>query len=307
MGRKNRLGKVQREALWQVFGLVKRKLRERRLMTRAGLFAAVTGLHAGDASKPFDHIIVDEAQDLAVPELRFLGAIAREGPDALFFAGDLGQRIFQQPFSWKGLGIDVRGRAQILKVNYRTSHQIRRMADRLMPASVRDVDGSEDDRRATVSVFEGPEPEIRLFDTEQAEQDYAAAFFNQLLKDGIAPEEIGVFVRSPDQLPRARAACEVAGLPMRSSASLSGKEGTALTSIMHLAKGLEFRAVVLMACDEGVLPLESRVAEVADEFELDEVVSTERQLLYVAATRARDRLLITGLAPGSEFLDDLAK
>ena len=77
------------------------------------------------ADKPFTHIVVDEAQDLGVPELRFLAGIAADGPDALFFAGDLGQRIFQQPFSWKTLGVDVRGRSQTLKVNYRTSHQIR--------------------------------------------------------------------------------------------------------------------------------------------------------------------------------------
>ena len=66
---------------------------------------------------------------------------------------------------------------------------------------------------------------------------------------------------------------------------------------MHLAKGLEFRAVLVVACDEGVLPLAARVADVADAFELDEVIATERQLLYVAATRARDRLVDPGIAP----------
>ena len=74
---------------------------------------------------------------------------------------------------------------------------------------------------------------------------------------------------------------------------------------MHLAKGLEFRAVLAIACDEGVLPLAARVADVADEFELDEVIATERQLLYVAATRARDRLFVSGAAPGSGFLEDM--
>jgi superfamily I DNA/RNA helicase len=74
---------------------------------------------------------------------------------------------------------------------------------------------------------------------------------------------------------------------------------------MHLAKGLEFRVVALVACDQGVLPLEERVSDVADEFELDEVLATERQLLYVAATRARDRLWISGVVPVSEFLEDL--
>jgi hypothetical protein len=98
---------------------------------------------------------VDEAQDLGVPELRLFAAIAASGPNSLFFAGDLGQRIFQQPFSWTTLGVGVRGRSSVLKVNYRTSHQIRQAADRLMPKVVRDVDGVEEERFGTVSVFNG--------------------------------------------------------------------------------------------------------------------------------------------------------
>jgi superfamily I DNA/RNA helicase len=74
---------------------------------------------------------------------------------------------------------------------------------------------------------------------------------------------------------------------------------------MHLAKGLKFRAVVVMACDEGILPLDERIVDAADEAELDEIYETERRLLYVAATRAREHLLLTGLAPASEYLEDL--
>ena len=74
---------------------------------------------------------------------------------------------------------------------------------------------------------------------------------------------------------------------------------------MHLAKGLEFKAVVVMACDDAVLPSQRRIETVADEAELDEVYETERHLLYVACTRARDRLLVTGVTPASEFFADL--
>ena len=74
---------------------------------------------------------------------------------------------------------------------------------------------------------------------------------------------------------------------------------------MHMAKGLEFRAVAVMACDDEVIPLQSRIESVGDDADLKEVYDTERQLLYVACTRARDRLFITSVAPASEFLDDL--
>jgi superfamily I DNA/RNA helicase len=75
---------------------------------------------------------------------------------------------------------------------------------------------------------------------------------------------------------------------------------------MHLAKGLEFRAVAVMACDEEVLPLQSRIEQVGEDGDLQEVYDSERQLLYVACTRARDRLLVSGVEPASEFLADLA-
>ena len=77
------------------------------------------------------------------------------------------------------------------------------------------------------------------------------------------------------------------------------------TSIMHLAKGLEFRVAAVMACDDEVIPLQERIETVADDTDLEEVYNTERHLLYVACTRARDHLLVTSVAPASEYLDDL--
>ena len=95
---------------------------------------------------------------LGVAQSKFFAALAGNKPDGLFFAGDLGQRIFQQPFSWKALGLDVRGRSYTLRINYRTSHQIRIQADKLLPSSVSDVDGNTETRRGTVSIFDGPAP-----------------------------------------------------------------------------------------------------------------------------------------------------
>jgi superfamily I DNA/RNA helicase len=153
LGRKNRMSAGQRERLWPVFAAVRASLSKRGLATWPDIFGRTAAHYAARETKPFTNIVVDEAQDLGVAELRFLAAIAPSGPDALFFAGDLGQRIFQQPFSWKELGVDVRGRSTTLTVNYRTSHQIRRAADRLLPNAVRDVDGNADERGRTVSVF----------------------------------------------------------------------------------------------------------------------------------------------------------
>jgi superfamily I DNA/RNA helicase len=124
--------------------------------------------------------------------------------------------------------------------------------------------------------------------------------------EGVRPHEMGVFVRSPAELDRARAAIEHAGLPctvLDEGVDTTG--GHVSISTMHLAKGLEFRVVAVMACDDEIIPLQERIETVADDADLEEVYNTERHLLYVACTRARDHLLVTSVDPPSEFLDDL--
>ena len=145
--------------------------------------------------------------------MRFLAALGAKRADGLFFAGDLGQRIFQQPFSWRSLGVDVRGRSYTLRINYRTSHQIRVQADRLLPPALADVDGNAEDRRGTVSVFNGPAPEIETFDDPEQEAEAVGEWIKARVEQGAQPHEIGVFVRSSRELRRARNAVKRAGVP----------------------------------------------------------------------------------------------
>jgi len=226
LGRKTRLPEKQRAVLWSVFDDVKVSLRQQGQVTRAEMFSLLAEKIGERSHAPFEFAVVDEAQDISVTQLRFLAALGGDRPNCLFFAGDLGQRIFQTPFSWKSLGVDIRGRSQTLRINYRTSHQIRIQADRLL----------------------GPE----------------------VLDD-----------------------------------HMETTTGKMSISSMHLAKGLEFRAVAVMACDDEIIPLQERMESVADDADLEEVYNTERHLLYVACTRARDHLLVTSVDPASEFLDDL--
>jgi superfamily I DNA/RNA helicase len=263
---------------------------------------------------PFDFVVVDEAQDVSISQLRMLAAMSGVAPDgsgqvranSLFFAGDLGQRIFQQPFSWKSLGVDVRGRSRTLHINYRTSHQIRQQADRLLGPEVSDLDGNTESRKGTVSVFNGPAPVIKSYKDEAAEIAAVADWLKALSIEGYAPHEMGVFVRSEAQLDRAIAALQSANMPLRVlDEHVETSHGEASVCTMHLAKGLEFKAVVVMACDDDVIPLQSRIESVMDESDLQEVYDTERHLLYVACTRARDRLMLTSVEPASEFVADL--
>lgn len=306
LGRKTRLPEKQRAILWSIFDRVRARLAAESLITDAVMFSRLAAIIVESKKPPFDFAVVDEAQDISVAQLRFLAALGGDRPNSLFFAGDLGQRIFQQPFSWKALGVDIRGRTRTLHVNYRTSHQIRIQADRLLGPEVQDVDSNTEDRRDTISVFNGPAPTIRVLDSLKSETATVSKWILDLKKEGVVPHELGVFVRSVAELDRARAAIKDAGLPFKIlNEKVETTSGHVSIGTMHLAKGLEFRAVVVMACDDEVIPLQERIETVTDDSDLEEVYNTERHLLYVACTRARDYLLVTSVAPASEFLDDL--
>lgn len=306
LGRKTRLQESQRAILWGVLDAVRGRLHTEGFVTHSEIFTRLAGNMEGRRHPPFEFIVVDEAQDLSVAQLKFLAALGGKRPNSLFFAGDLGQRIFQQPFSWKSLGVDIRGRARTLHINYRTSHQIRMQTGRLLGPEVADVDGNTEDRRGTVSVFNGPAPAVRTFKTQEEENDAVAAWLAERSREGVEPHEFGVFVRSDAELDRARAAVAKVGLPYKMlDEHVETTSGRISIGTMHLAKGLEFRAVVVMACDDEIIPLQSRIETVADDADLEEIYNTERHLLYVACTRARDHLLVTSVEPASEFLDDL--
>ena len=137
---------------------------------------------------------------------------------------------------------------------------------------------------------------------------FAGASDDDLLRYGVPVEWLDdVRAATEDTLDRpALSAVQAAGLrSVQLDAESRGVSGSVAVGTMHLAKGLEFRAVAVAACDDEVLPLLARLERVGDNADLEEVYGTERHLLYVACTRARDRLLVTGVDPGSEFLDDL--
>ncbi len=306
LGRKRRLPEKQRARIWSILDLLRVQLKNRNQITYAGLFSQLASKYKQSGKLPFDFIVVDEAQDVSVAQLRFLASLGAGSPNSLFFTGDLGQRIFQLPFSWKALGVDIRGRSKTLHINYRTSHQIRMQADRLLEPELSDVDGNTELRGSTVSVFNGPKPSVVVLDTEIEEIDMVGRWLAERLKEGVEPHEISIIVRSRAEMGRAIASVGKTGYPHRMlDESVEIATDYITVSTMHLAKGLEFRAVAVMACDDEVVPLQERIEVIADAADLEDVYNTERHLLYVACTRARDHLLVSGVEPASEFIDDL--
>ncbi len=155
-------------------------------------------------------------------------------------------------------------------------------------------------------MFNGATPTIQTLDSQNEEARTVADWLLHCQVQGVELGEMAVFVRSTDELERARAALMLAELPYQElDERMLSAEGKITISTMHLAKGLEFRAVAVMACDDEIIPSQKRIEAVTDAADLDDIYHTERHLLYVACTRARDHLLVTSGDVTSEFLDDL--
>lgn len=290
LGRKVRMAASKRDEMWTVFEHARCGLSERNQETEADVLYRLIG---NIQDSVFSHVVVDEAQDISVPELHLLAKLVGDRANGLFFAGDIGQRIFRAAFPWKSAGVDIQGRSRSLKVNYRTSHQIRRQSDLLLPPRLLEADGGEERRLGVSSVFNGPSPQIEIFNNPEDEVSAVATWIKTCLSDGFAPDTIAVLIRSDAETLRARKAIQCAG-----------DVGVKLV-LMHDAKGQEYRAVSVMACDADVIPSEKRLLLAIDQRAHREVYDTERHLLYVAATRARERLWLSACDPASEFLDDL--
>jgi superfamily I DNA/RNA helicase len=283
LGRKVRMPAARRDAAWAIFERVRAALSAQRMKTEAQLAHDL----AEWGAFPFTHAVIDEAQDISVPELRLLGKALGSAENGLFFAGDIGQRIFRAPFPWAATGVEIRGRSRSLKVNYRTSHQIRRYSDNLLPETLVEPDGSEENRLGVTSVFDGAAPEVHSFATRADEVAAVNAWLESLLQSGVTSDDVVCLVRTSSLVAKIAPM-----LPIR-------------VMSMHAAKGAEYRAVAVLALDQDMVPLEARLLSANDEARLDEIMNTERHLLYVAASRARDHLWLSGVAPVSEFLQDL--
>ncbi len=194
----------------------------------------------------------------------------------------------------------------MLRLNYRTTEEIRRAADRVLGDEVDDLDGGTERRVHARSLLKGPEPVIRGFDTQEAEAAGMIAQLQAWLADGLEPGAIAVFARTTNRLDALRAAAEAAGLPCRRLAKGDDDAEGIGFGTMHGAKGLEFKAVLLASVSRGFLPLPAAVKRERDPALRAAATARERQLLYVAMTRARDELVVMWAKKPSELLGSMA-
>lgn len=282
-GRKTPLTGRQRYALFNAFQGFWEDLENKGLITFNRLFHQVReAVERGKLSR-FRAVLVDEAQDFGPAEILFVRSLAREEQDGLFFALDPAQRIYRNPLSWQALGLEIRGRSYNLKVNYRSTKEILDLAESVLP---REIDGEP---RSVLSLLQGPVPEIHPFSTEEEALQELSKWIRWLLHQGTRPEEIAVFARIKDLATRVANYLKEQDIP---ASSPQDEESTGVyCNTIHGGKGMEFRAVALFGAQRGLLPLESLLRD-KDPEERENLIEKERNLLYVALSRAREHLWV---------------
>ena len=306
-GRGRGLSVRERKALWEVFGAVITRFEETGSWDFPGICRwAQELIDAGKVARPFTAVVVDEVQDLKPASLRLLAALAAEHPENLLVCGDAGQRIYPGGFSLRALGIDVRGRATILRLNYRTTGQIRRLADRMLGNSTDDMDGGTEARKGAQSLLNGPEPVLEGYVSKEAELAAAVATIQTWLSKGLRPDAVGVFARTSSRVKDLGTQLKAAGVPWcQLSDKAADGSGKVQVGTMHRAKGLEFKCVLVIDCAEGSIPSRPAIDAFDDPADRAAAEQRERQLLYVAMTRARDELHVTWAGRPSPFVKDV--
>ena len=301
-GRGRRLTRPERKDVWAALERVTAELASRRRATYVQLASLAAQSMSARETGQYRHAVIDEAQDLHPAQWRLLRACVPSGPNDLFIAGDAHQRIYDHRVSLTSVGIETRGRSRRLKINYRTSQSILAVARGILRGEkVDDLDGELEAEVGYRSAFDGPAPEIERFVTPAEEAEHVVDVVESWLTHGVSPSAIGIVARTGLMLQPVRD--EMTRRGVGSSEVSDAQPSGVRLSTMHSAKGLEFERLAVVSVNRDALPLPIAVTPAAEDerqHELD--VLRERCLLYVACTRARDELVVTGSGTPSLFL-----
>lgn len=308
-GRGTRLSRQQRQAIWTVFEEYRNLLREKGLREPEDAMRDATQIIAakGTASLPFKAVIVDEAQDMSDAAFSLLRAIVGDAtPNNLFTVGDPHQRIYGKVVTLSRCGIDIRGRSRRLRLNYRTTDEIRKWATQILEGMpVDDLDGGVNSLKDYRSLMHGDQPLIKGF----ARFEDELAYLKQLLLSLETTEQtfsgICLVFRTNTLMEQYETTLRSMDFPVkrirRNQPDNLLEEGIRI-STMYRVKGLQFNYVILPSLSADVLPLKIGLEHCADDASQARFMDGERCLLHVAATRAKKQVLITYCGKPSQFL-----
>ena len=311
-GRGTPLDRRKRVKVWKVLARYRQLLEEEKLFDYDDVSREARLLVTGDGTARgvdpgLRAVLADEVQDFGPPKLRLLRALAPEAPNTLFLVGDAHQRIYGRPYPLSRCGIEIRGRSKRLRLNYRTTAQIRARAVSILEGSeVDDLDGGVDSLDGHQSLRQGPPPQVLHFAKATQEAEAILKVLSEWIeKDGVSPRSICLCARTRKELDgRYEVLLKDAGIEtvrLESGSAVEEQRQGVRTATLHRLKGLEFERLIVAGIDHDSMPLRLNHKGL-DEAELAAHDLQERCLLYVATSRARDMLVVMGYGKPSRFL-----
>lgn len=296
VGRGGQLGRATRKAIWPVFAEYRAQLHGANLREPEEAFRDARRLLAGQATElGIRAMVVDEAQDISAAAFELIRAAVPVAANDLFIVGDAHQRIYRHKVVLSRVGIEVRGRSRSLKVNYRTTDEIRRWAcAQLEGCEIDDLDGNIDTLRGYRSLTHGDRPDVIASSSQQDDIKHIREILKQLADDSIEPRQVCIAARINDEVDAVANGLKKAGVATlrleRSTPDDPAVPGVRVAT-MHRIKGLEF-GVVIIAAYKGATKYAELFSRDEDAGVSDETETAERSLLHVAATRAKRHLFI---------------
>ncbi len=306
-GRGKRLSRRQRKHVWAVLADYRQQLDLMGVREHADAIREARLVLARSSSRDYSAVVADEIQDFRTADLLFLRALVDPGPNDIFAVGDPHQRIYGHKASLSRCGISIRGqRSRRLRVNYRTTNEIRNWAvARLQGLDIDDLDEGIDTLAGERSLRSGGPPEVKIFDDLDAEIGHIVEHLNSWIDEGVPPEHICVVARTNSLIAEtygaALAGRGIETVPIKTKSGDRLGPGVRVAS-MHRVKGLEFPRMLLVGVQRGTMPYEDAAYSTRDDTARALYDESERKLLYVAATRARDVLIVTGHGEPSNLL-----
>jgi superfamily I DNA/RNA helicase len=310
-GRGTPLDRPKRGALWKIFSEYRARMMDAGLAEPDDAYREAVEILGSEApSLPYSAVVVDEAQDMGEQAFRLIRAIVPKRPDGdndkIFIVGDAHQRIYGRRASLAASGIDVRGRSRRLRLNYRTSDEIRNWAVSILEGvPVDDLDDGLDSLNGYKSVFHGPAPELVGSDSEENEIASLIAWLCEIERTGTDLADIGVLVATRNQSDKIALRLEQGGLAtvqLKSGQADDRKSPGVRISTMHRAKGLEFQAVAIPFLSDAMFPPAVALRAAVDDVDRRNILQQEKSLLHVAATRAKRFLRVSWSSQPSKLL-----
>lgn len=296
IGRGTRLNRSQRKLIWEVFEEYKLLLSNKNYKEPSDAMRdARVLLKQSDSDGLYSHIIVDEAQDFSAEAFRLIRDMVPKSKNDIFIVGDAHQRIYGHKVVLGQCGIEIVGRGKKLKLNYRTTDEIRKWAVGLLKGEqIDDLDNGIDSNSDYKSLYHGPKPLIKGFESYEDEINFIYNYIQNIKKED-EDSRICIVARTQKIVDAYSRYFTSKNIPIvkisRNTKDDISDKGIRLAT-MHRVKGLDFDHMIIASMNDGITPLE--ISEKSTEKQIEnERLLKEKSLIFVAATRAKKSLLVT--------------